>query len=53
MSNIMKKGLFPITILVRIALMIEIGQLHAKQANIRTSKILKLAFVNITIYFFT
>lgn len=39
------------TTFVRRALMIEIGQLQAKQTNISTSKILKLTFANITIIF--
>lgn len=37
--SVMNSGLFPATTFVRIALMIENGQLAAKQTNITTSKI--------------
>ncbi len=45
MSKDIKIGLLPITILVRNAFKIEIGQLQAKHTSIKTSNILKLMVV--------
>lgn len=52
MIIIINRGLFPMTILVRIDLMMETGQLQAKHKSITISQMLIEVFIDDEFYFF-